>query len=100
METPFYNLPDLFSHYAPIYPVNRMSHFKFPVGENLEEVKAPVIIFHGTDDKVIPYAEASKLKRKLKPGDKFITIEGGAHNNLSNFPLFQSKLDSVLNVAK
>lgn len=98
LETPFYSVPSLFSHYAPIYPVNRMSHFKFPVGENLKEVKAPVTIFHGTSDRVISYDNASKLKKVLKPGDEFITIENGTHNNLTDSPLFQSKLDSVLSL--
>lgn len=98
LETPYYSIPDLFSSYAPIYPVSRMSHFKFPVGEYLEEVKAPVTIFHGTSDKVIPYRCASKLKRVLKPGDEFITIENGGHNNLNDFSLFHSRLDSLLNL--
>lgn len=97
LETPFYSIPSLYSHYAPIYPVKRMSHFEFPVGENLKEVKAPVTIFHGTDDGVIPYNNASLLKKDLKPGDEFITVQGGTHNNLVTFALYQSKLDSLLN---
>lgn len=100
LETPFYSLPSLLRHYAPVYPVSKMSHFKFPVGENLEEVKVPIIIFHGTDDDVIPYSNALKLKKDLKPGDEFITIEGGTHNNLNTFSLFRSKLDSALDAAK
>jgi uncharacterized protein len=96
LETPFYSIPNLFSHYAPIYPTSRMSHFKFPVGEYLEEVKEPVTIFHGTSDKIIPYRSSEKLKKVLKPGDEFITIENGGHNNLNDFPLYHSKLDSVL----
>ena len=63
-----------------------------------KHVKAPVTIFHGTDDGVIPYDNASKLKKDLKPGDEFISIEGGTHNNLASFPLFQSKLDSLLSL--
>jgi pimeloyl-ACP methyl ester carboxylesterase len=98
LETPYYNIPDLFARYAPIYPTNRMIHFKFPVGENLKEVKAPVTIFHGTDDETIPYANASKLKKNLKPGDEFVTIENGKHGNLDDFPLFHQKLDSLLNL--
>lgn len=97
LETPYYSMPDLLSTYAPIYPTGRMSHFKFPVGEYLEDVKAPVTIFHGTSDKVIPYRCAEKLKKVLKPGDEFITIENGSHNNLNDFTLFHQKLDSVLN---
>jgi alpha-beta hydrolase superfamily lysophospholipase len=100
LETPYYSIPDLFSSYAPIYPTNRMSHFKFPVGEYLKEVKEPITIFHGTSDQTIPYREAKKLKKVLKPDDEFITIENGTHNNLNDFPLFHEKLDSVLNFKK
>ncbi len=95
LETPFYSIPSLFSTYAPIYPTSRMSHFKFPVAEYLQEVTAPVIIFSGTADKVIPYRNAAKLKKVLKPGDQFITIENGMHNNVTSFPIFQEKIDSV-----
>lgn len=96
LETPYYSIPDLFSSYAPIYPTARMAHFKFPVGEYLKEVKAPVTIFHGTSDRVISYRCAAKLKKVLKPGDEFITIEKGGHKNLNDFPLFHTGLDSLL----
>jgi fermentation-respiration switch protein FrsA (DUF1100 family) len=98
LETPYYSIPDLFSSYAPIYPTNRMSHFKFPVGEYLKDVKEPVTIFQGTSDGVIFYRDASKLKNVLKQGDEFIAIEKGSHNNLNDFPIFHAKLDSVLNL--
>jgi predicted esterase len=75
-----------------------MSHFKFPVGEYLKEVEKPITIFHGTSDQTIPYREAAKLKKVLKPGDEFISIENGTHNNLNDFSLFHKKLDSVLSL--
>ena len=96
LETPYFSFPSLFNIYAPIYPTQRMSRFKFPVGKYLEKVKAPITIFHGTEDKVVFYTNASKLKTKLKPGDEFITIEEGKHNNLNDFPVYQEKLDSLL----
>jgi alpha-beta hydrolase superfamily lysophospholipase len=98
LETPYYSIPDLFSSYAFIYPVNAMSHFTFPTGEYLKEVKAPVTIFHGNADRVIPYSCAARLKKVLKPGDEFITIDKGSHNDLNYFPQFHTKLDSVLSL--
>ena len=98
LETPYYSIPDLFSNYAPFYPVGIMSHFKLPTGEYLTEVNIPVTIFHGSDDWIIPYRCAAKLKQFLKPGDEFITIDNGSHNNLHNFHLFNEKLDSVLSL--
>jgi pimeloyl-ACP methyl ester carboxylesterase len=98
LETPYFSIPDLFSHYTPFFPVNLMSHFKLPTGEYLAKLNVPVTIFHGNEDWVIPYRCASKLKRFLKPGDEFVTIEKGAHNNLHQFAFFNQKLDEVLSL--
>jgi len=96
LETPYYNIPALYSYYLPVYPASLMSKFKLPVNEYVKEATMPVIIFHGTNDDIIPYTVAKKLKRSLKSADEFITIEKGKHNNLSDFPLYQHKLDSLL----
>jgi hypothetical protein len=73
-----------------------MVHYKLPTYQYLQNVIAPVTILHGTDDHIIPYRNANRLRPLLKPNDQFITIEGGGHNDLSTFPLFQQKLDSLL----
>lgn len=96
LETPYYSVPALFSYYAPIYPTSYMSRFHLPVHEYLKDVRAPVTIFHGTEDEIIPYSVTKKLISFLKPADEFITIEKGKHNNLNDFPLFHQKLDSLL----
>lgn len=96
LETPYYSIPALFSYYAPIYPTSYMSKFKLPVKEYLKEVTVPVTIFHGTDDEIIPYGLTKTLKEILKPGDEFITIEKGKHNDLFNFDIVVKKIDSLL----
>ena len=98
LETPYYSLTDLLQRYAIIYPASVISAFKFPVYKYVSETKNPVIIFHGTADRVIPYKASEQLKQILKSTDEFITIEDGSHNNLNDFPLFHQKLDSVLNL--
>ncbi len=96
LETPYYSIPDLFGCYAFIYPTTRMSVYKIPTYAYLQDVNYPVTIFHGTDDGVIPYRCASRLKKILKPADEFITIENGTHHNLAEFDLYKKKLDSLL----
>ena len=96
LETPYYSVTSLAAHYFPIYPVDRMIHYKIPSYEYLQRIIVPVTIFHGTDDGVIPYSNAEKLKPFLKLADKFVTISGGSHNDLNDFPLFHHKLDSLL----
>ena len=96
LETPYYSIPSLFGSYAPIYPTDWMSRFKFPTGEYLRRVQEPITIFHGTSDKVVFYSNASKLKKELKPGDEFVTIEDGGHNNLAGYPQYRQVMDSLL----
>ena len=96
LETPYYSITDLFAHYAFMYPTSVMGEYKIPTWQFLEDVHIPVIIFHGTSDKIIPLSSAEKLKRFMKPGDKFITIENGAHNNLAKFSRYHEVMDSLL----
>jgi pimeloyl-ACP methyl ester carboxylesterase len=96
LETPYYSIPSLFSSWLTIYPHNRSSTYKLPTGEYVKEVKTRVTIFHGTNDWVVPYRNAKKIKTVLKPSDEFITIDGGNHQNLNTYDLYQKKMDSLL----
>ena len=97
LETPYYSMTSLVSHFFPIYPVSRMIHYHFQTNEYLTQVTAPIVIFQGTNDGVVPYSNAERLKPLLKKDDEFVTIEEGSHNNLNDFKIYHSKLDSLLN---
>lgn len=96
LETPYYSMTSLVSHYFPVYPVSKLLKYHLPTHTYISITNAPVTIFHGTGDGVIPYSNAEKLKPLLKAGDEFIVIPGGKHNNLSEFSIFREKLDSLL----
>jgi uncharacterized protein len=96
LETPYYSLESVAAHYLPFYPWGRLLHYHFNTYTHLPAVTAPVTIFEGTADWLVPYNNAARLKPLLKPNDEFVTIEGGGHNDLHQFPLFREKLDSVL----
>jgi pimeloyl-ACP methyl ester carboxylesterase len=98
LETPYYSIPSLFRSYAFMYPATMMSNFKLPTYEFLQEVKAPVAIFHGTGDWVVPYRSGVRLKQQLKPGDLFVKIPEGSHNNLSESAIYRHTLDSLLSL--
>ena len=96
LETPYYDFPSLIKQYFPFYPVDWMLHYKMPTHLYIQNVNAPITIFHGTDDGVIRYRNGSRLKKFLKPGDEFVTIKDGEHNDLYTFKETINKLDSVL----
>ena len=97
LETPYYSMTSLVQYYLPIYPVNTLLKYKLPVYKYLSLVNAPVTIFHGTKDKVIPYSNAHRLTAAMHSKDRFITIENAGHNNLNDYPQFHNALDSLLN---
>lgn len=96
LETPYYSIPDLFNSYAPIYPTRWMAKYKVPTHSYLDDTREPITIFHGTDDGVIFYRRAKKLRENLKPSDKYYLIEGGKHNDLFNYPIYKKVIDSLL----
>ena len=95
LETPYYSMDALAKHYFFMYPVMPMTKYAMPTYQHFEYITAPITIFHGTNDGIIPYKQAKRLVAK-KPGTELITLEKGEHNNLTSFPLYQHKLDSLL----
>lgn len=96
LETPYYSIPALFKSYAFMYPASMMSKYKLPTYSFLQDVQSPVTIFHGTGDWVVPYRSGVKLKKHLKINDQFIKIPEGSHNNLSESPIYQKAIDSLM----
>ncbi len=60
---------------------------------------APLLIFHGTEDAIIPYAEAQELvARAVQVGipHRLVTLQGQGHSAWNNVPLFETELTSFL----
>lgn len=96
LETPYFSIASLIKPLFGIYPLNSLLHFQFPTYQYLPAVSAPITILHGTRDGVIRYSNAQQLQPLLKQTDRFITITGGSHNNLNDYPLMQQTLQEIL----
>jgi hypothetical protein len=96
LETPYFSIPSLFNAYAFIYPAASMANYKIPTNEYLQDVKYPIVIFHGTSDGVIPYRTSIKLQAILKPTDQFITVPGATHHNVNASSIYFKVIDSLL----
>ncbi len=96
LETPYYDFPSILSSRIPLYPMERMIKFKIPTWQYLQQVTAPVTIFHGTSDGVIPYRNASRLKPYLKQKTNSSLSKMAVIMICRSFPLYQQKMDSLL----
>jgi uncharacterized protein len=96
LETPFDELlgvinPD-WKPLASLLPLRSV----FPNNVHLKAVKSRKVIFHGTDDRIVPLSSALELRPLLDAESDFIIIPGGGHRNLRSYPQYQSGIASLL----
>lgn len=96
LETPYASLADVASEYLPMLPVRWLMHHDLPVEDYLPNIAAPVVAWHGSADELIPLSKAARLRRYMKRRDIFYVLEGGRHNGLDSFSVYQRSLDSAL----
>lgn len=96
LESPYFSLVSLVRHYFILYPVTTTLRFKIPTNEYIKNITAPITVFHGAADRVVPLSNSIKLKMLLKQEDEFIVITGGHHNDLKNFSQMKQKLAAIL----
>ncbi|MDY7396463.1 alpha/beta fold hydrolase [Aureibaculum sp. 2210JD6-5] len=96
LEVPFYNLAHAGKHRFPFAPIFLLN-YKFMTNVYIKEVTCPITFFHGTDDWITPYDDSKKLFEEVEVKQKkFITIEGGSHNNLLQFDEYHLNLREIL----
>lgn len=97
LESPFYSALEVGKQRFPFLPIEWMSNFRFPSNEFVQKLDCPVYIFHGTEDRVIPFASGEKLFSEI-PGNskKFYTIKNAGHNYLQDFDVFKKGLTEAL----
>jgi len=47
---------------------------------DLRKIDVPVLVVHGTEDRILPFEATAKRLPELVPGLKLVTVEGGPHN--------------------
>ena len=98
LETPYVNLSELARFVMPMVPLFLL-RFRFPSDEWILKTKAPILVLHGTEDEVIPFAQGQRLAA-MKPGSHFVAIDGGHHNDLAAYEEFWEALRQFLSELK
>lgn len=88
LETPYRSIARLGHEIYPFLP-EAFSRFDLNSEKTLPKVdsKTAILILHGTQDRVIPFAHGEILST-LKLQAQFVAFQGGDHNNLSSFPSY------------
>lgn len=95
LETPYYNFLELIHYHYPYLPAGILSKYTFRTDRFLKQLKCPILLIHGTDDKIVPY-EASVKLAEIRKDIKLLTIRNGVHNNLTDFETYHREVRSFL----
>jgi fermentation-respiration switch protein FrsA (DUF1100 family) len=96
LESPYTSLGALANEKLPFFFPSLYLQFQFDNLKKIAKVPYPVILLHGTDDELIPAAHSQRLLQAVPGKKKLILIDGGAHNDLSDFNAFKEFLQKDL----
>ena len=92
---PYYSMEDFLPRLVPGIDVN-LIRYKFKTYEFIQNVKAPIVIFHGEDDKTVYPGSSEKLKRFFKAGDQLHMLKEVDHYKIGESPAYLGALSNIL----
>lgn len=96
LEAPYYSILDVAEHRFPMFPLEKLMKYQFPTFKYLPKTSCLITIIHGTDDSVVPYISGRKLLDLNLDNLKFVTVEGGNHNNIIEFEEYHILIHELL----
>lgn len=85
LESPFTSAADIGASVYWYLPVRLLMKDQFRSDQRIRHVTAPVLILHGTDDRVVPMAFGERLYALANEPKQMVRIPGGGHVNLDGF---------------
>ncbi len=95
LETPFSNMLDVAYHHSlHLVPMKWLLRYPLRNDLKIKLVESPVLMIHGTKDRLVPYKCSRALYRQAEMSGNvsFLTIPGGGHGNLADFPEMEREL--------
>lgn len=99
LQAPYYNGEEAVKNNYPfLYAITPsfLLKYKLNTAQFVEKTKAPIALFHGTNDSTFNISQAYKLKELFKPGDELIVLNGQGHNGFTENPEYVKELERVL----
>jgi len=90
LQSPFTSLTSVSQYHYPWFILKPWDQFNSL--ERIKKIHAPLLILHGTKDRIVPYAQALTLFQEANKPKKMSTIENYDHNNLWNSKGFSDEI--------
>ncbi len=102
LVSPYFNMIETAHYNKPILPrwvLKVILKYHLRTDEWIGNAKCPLYIFHGTDDRLIPYAQSEMIMAKLEGTEvdsTLFTLEGCGHNALHKNEVYINEVESLL----
>ncbi|MFQ5790604.1 MAG: alpha/beta hydrolase [Acidobacteriota bacterium] len=81
LESPFTSIPDMARSHYPFLPVGRWLRNRYDNVTKIPDVRVPVLILHGTRDRLVPFEQGQQLFQASPEPKHFFAIPGAGHND-------------------
>lgn len=82
VEGSFTSVPDVFSSFKWGWlPVGPFITQRFDAEARVDKLGSPLLVVHGSNDRLIPPALGRKLYERARDPKRFVLVEGGSHHN-------------------
>lgn len=95
LEAPYYNFITLVNYHKAYLPASWISKYYFRTNKYLPKVNVPIYIFHGTEDKKVPFYLGARLK-ETNANIEFFAVKNATHNEMQEMELFQKEMKRIL----
>ena len=97
LEAPYTSVTDVAAWRYPFLPVRFLLRDRFDSLSKIKQLKMPLLIVHGTEDKRVPFIFGNKLYDAAQaPFKRLINIDKGGHHNLFNYPAVVNGIDTFI----
>jgi len=90
--------PPLIMKMFRLMPMKLLMKYTLKTNEFIQNCNMPVLIFHGTEDNVIPTGSSIKLKEDFKSEDRLIILEDEDHLDIGNNQVYQKEIQKLLGI--
>lgn len=85
LEATFTSIRDMIGHTTwRFLPVGLILTQEFDTLSKLPKLRLPLLVVHGTGDRIVPFEMGERLFQAAQGPKRFIRVEGGSHHNLSS----------------
>ena len=88
LQSPFASLPAVAAVHYPWILIEPWD--KYDSMARIKQIHAPVLIIHGTVDKIVPYAQGKALYEQANEPKQFISLENKGHGQLWDASFFMA----------